>query len=233
MNKRMLMRTQQNDVLGELQRKELDPAEFRWTEVTLEQIPMTADEAIVSKLVHTPSGHSFVFDMRGETFWGTFSPGRERPQEHRQAGTWTVMQGLIGEWASNLRRETGAPDLWAEISQETNLARAAAAEDDEAAFSAEERARLEHAVEEIKDHLAALGAAEQQRFDLVKSELDFLKTSIARMSRRGWLHTAVGVLFSIAVGAGFGPDRAKELFGFAWKTIKGAVSGLKLLPEIL
>jgi hypothetical protein len=54
-----LTRTQRNAVLEEVSRAGLDPRDFVWTEVWSSQ----RSEYVIERLIHSPTGHWFEFDV--------------------------------------------------------------------------------------------------------------------------------------------------------------------------
>jgi len=147
------MKSQRNEVFQAIQDQGLEPNDFRWIDELKERITMVADEAYVSTLLHNPTGYSFCFDIRGDTYWATYSPGEETPREHKRCGNWQQMMLLVREWISNLKREVECEDLWAKILGETQLAQAAAAETDQSSFTSEERDQVFRGISEIKRFL--------------------------------------------------------------------------------
>ena len=213
--KLLLMKTQRNDVFQAIQDQGLEPSEFRWIDELKDRIPMVADQAYVSTLLHNPTGYSFCFDMRGDTYWATFSPGEESPREHKDCGNWRQMTLLVRDWITNLKREVESEDLWTKILGETQLAQAAAAETDQSSFTSKERDQVFRGISEIKRFLLDQEARGTEQKQFISEKLDYLQSAVERMSKKDWLHTAMGVLFTIAIGVGLAPEKARQLFGFA------------------
>lgn len=104
----ILLQTQRAAVTTILAQLGLPQNEFTWTEAVLDRVPMVADEGVVSRLVHAPTDFAFEFDVRSEILWASFSPGAERPNEHKSCRSWSEMLVLLREWGVNLKREIGA-----------------------------------------------------------------------------------------------------------------------------
>ncbi len=231
MKKLLLMRSQRNDVLKAVEQHGLIPSDFRWGELKEGRVPMVADPAYISAIVHLPTQYRFVFDMRSDPYWATFTPGRESPEQHEGCKSWGTMLGLVNEWASNLKREVDAPDLWANLVQETGLAEAAAAQTEESSFAPEQHEQIRRGLGEIRRFLIEGRNLSREQDELVTQRLDYLGSCVERMSRRDWMHTAIGVLFTIAVGLGLAGNEARDLFSAAANALREALDVVtKLLP---
>ena len=111
-NKYLLFRTQRNEILQAVSNAGLDPTEFEWREVRKDRIPTVADEAIVSSLVHTPTGYQITFDMRGRHKSVAYSPGQQSAQDHEICGAgWVEVHHNAKEWTGYLKRELDAPEF--------------------------------------------------------------------------------------------------------------------------
>ena len=231
MHKYVLMRSRRNQALEEIKRHDLDPSDFEWTEVEEEPIPMVAGEGVVSVLVHRPSGYSFRFDLRNQRYSATFSPGRDAPTRHEICRNLAHLMALfVTEWLPSLKRETEAPDLWAELTRRTGLTEAVRTTD-AAPFTPEEREQLTQGLAEIKVWLLKQADVQQQHADLVTDRLGYLEAGIDRLPRNDWIHTAIGVLFTLAVGVGLGPDQARDLFRVANDALTHVITGIAKLLQ--
>ena len=225
-----LMKTQRNEVLDVLRDAELNPDEFAWTKITLEEIPMGADKGIVSCLVHRPTDYRFEFDVRHKRqFWGKFSPGRESRQDYEEIYSWEAMLGVVGIWALCLKRELDAPDLWNEIQRERKLLQSTidAAGDD--SFTNKEQGQIRDELLQIKQYIVEQVESGRELRAYVEERFDYLEAALSRMSRTDWLHTAIGVIVTVAVGVGLTADEARTLFS----RVRGLfVKGLELLQSL-
>lgn len=219
MQKLLVLKSQRNQVLEEIKSFHLAPSQFEWAEQELERVPMCADEAIVSRLVHTPTGYYFQFDMRGTpSWWATYSPGDQGPKEHLACDDWDndMFRRRFRAWLKNLKREVESSDLWAEIFNETRLMQAATqGHDSEEHFTPEEQNRVAQGIEEIKRRITETQQLTEGNAALINAQLAYLQSAVERLPRHDWLCTAIGVFFTISVAIGLGPDQARELFRVA------------------
>ena len=226
-----LKRSQANDVIVAIRNEGLDPAEFDWVRVPIEFYT----HQIFLRLVHEPS--DYYFEIQETTEDGRtdieFSPGQKHPVEKRViVGSWDIKLGCISGWLKLLKEELDTPDLWAAISQESQLVDAASEKDaSNAPFNPEEQKKIAEQLEEIKEFLFTAQKLDEGHREFVTARLDYLKESSERMGRKDWLNNLVGVLFSIVIGAGLNSDAARELFRFAANTFSNVIGGLThLLP---
>ena len=230
MKKCLLPTTRRNQVLEEIEKHELAAADFEWAEVQKERIPMVADEGVVSVLVHRPTGYSFSFDLRGDQPSTTFSPGQELLDRHEICRNIPQIMGFfVLEWLPSLKREVAAPDLWAELQQTGKLVDIVREMSGDGEFSETERAQATEAIRVVKQWLLEHHEFDREQAARINARFDYLIEAVRRMSRMDWLHTAIGVLFTIAVG--LAPARARELFDVAANALSGVVGQVKqLLP---
>ena len=202
-----LLRTQQNAVFDALARAGLDPREFEWSRDLVVDDWGKGD--YISVLTHTPTGHYFVFETRGD-FHAEFSPGRTGVIDHvGHIRSWDHMLNCVEGWAERLHEEVGAPDLWAAAVGASPLG-APMDEDPDRPFTKEEQAEAHHLVSAARKHL--LGEDEFRKFaDEINARFDRLEAAITRSSRWTWFHTAIGVTVSIGTWL-HSPDVVRDLF---------------------
>ena len=71
MEKILILKTQANEIFQAMQSLGLDPSQFAW-----EEVPSKITQGLaVSRLVHRPTGHYFMFDFRQRKHWIERSPG--------------------------------------------------------------------------------------------------------------------------------------------------------------
>jgi hypothetical protein len=210
--------TQKNDVFLAINKAGFSPAEFVWKE----HDSTYASYAYVSVLEHYPSGHYFVFDNGKAGRKCIFSPGRElweQTVEPRFPG-WDGQLQIVDTWLALLKNEVEAPDLWASISQEKKLVQLASnREADQTPFSEDEKKQIIKGLNEIKTYLLTAQKHSEEQAEFIGRRFDYLEGAIDRLDRQAWLHTTIGVFFTIVVGVGMAPDVSREYFRFAGVTL--------------
>lgn len=206
-----LLKTQANDVLNVLTKNGVDPKDFAW------ELEGT------TTLRHTPSGDYFFTFERDEdgNHQAAYCPGEGisyRESQHggsgRRSGSWAGQLSLVEKWLTNLKREIQAPDLWSLLSEQTALVEAASADSTNAPFSAAEREKISDGLRELEAYIESTHHLDEQKHAFLESRLRYLVDAAHRQGRQDWLHTAIGVLFTIVLGLAMAPDQAKEIFRF-------------------
>lgn len=196
MKKLLLPPTRKNEVLRMIKNRGLDPREFEWTEIEVDHIPTVADAAIVSELVHRPTGYSCHFDLRANLNTVTYSPGGDVVERDEQRSNIEKLVACIPRWLDYLTPEIQAPDLWAEFVQampsfETELTIA-----DDRGFSPNEQASAHQAVSEMREwsHRQQLT---DDKLERIEAHLDYLDKAVDRLSKQDWLNVGWATLLRI------------------------------------
>jgi hypothetical protein len=144
---------------------------------------------------------------------------------------WNPQLTSINNWLWNLKREAEAEDLWASIREETGLADIAIATHlDDNPFNADEISNISKALSEIREYIRTIQALSVEQAAFVTEKLAYLEELSKKQGRQAWIHTAIGVLFAIVVGAALAPDAARELFKFAAKVLGPIINHPIALP---
>lgn len=215
-----LLKTQANDVLNAITKNGLDPQDFDWE---LEGTPT---------LRHTPSGDYF-FTFEPELFTrhkAHYSPGAVTADEYRQVGSWEGQLSLVEKWLTNLKREIQAPDLWSFLSDQTALVQAASTDSPNTPFSTAEIEKISDGLRELQAYIENTHHLDEQKHAFLESRLVYLEDAAHRQGRKDWLHTAIGVLFTVVMGLAMAPDQAKEVFRFIGNVLQAILKTPPLLP---
>ncbi len=215
-----LLQTQANDVLNAIRKNGFDPAEFAWE---IEGTPT---------LRHRPSGdYFFSFDLvdYGQ-HQAYYCPGEDTEEEEWRGGSWQGQLSLVEQWLTNLKREIQAPDLWSLLSEQTALVQAASTDSANTPFSAAEIEKISDGVRELQAYIEKTHELDEQKHAFVESRLDYLTDAAHRQGRQDWLHTAIGVLFTVVMGLSMAPHQAKEIFRFVDDVLQAILKTQSLLP---
>ena len=105
-------KTQRNHVFERLVAYDLEPAAFEWhTDYS--------EGNQISRLQHSSSDYFCIFDYIDNNGWLTMAPGpNQREQRVLAKGpSWPHTLTEVSNWASRLKAEIEAPDLWAWIAE--------------------------------------------------------------------------------------------------------------------
>ena len=222
-----LARTQQNEVHQLAVALGLDTAAFEW----LEQVNRSGDP--IHRIDHRPTGayleidHVTGYNYSGYIFrfWPNTLP------DVSNAYDWPDIKQTISDWLDAVKRESDAPDLWAESAKERQIAAAAASAGNEL-FNPDERRLLAESLNEIEAYVVATyDVAEEQR-DFVKGQFDYLRGAVDRLGKRDWLNVLRSTLISLALNQVVTNDAVPNILRFAWTAIQ-IVFGIPLeLPPV-
>ena len=192
-----LTRLQQNEILGLLTRAGLDPSTFDWQqEYASVSYYDSAKQAVVSKLVHKPTEFFFRFTYREGKHFAEFSPGPTVRYTKKFPRSWDLQKEYVFKWAKTLRQELKAPDLWAEISKETELAKVAASTKSEE-FTPREQLLLAESLDRIEAHVQATHAVVKEDREWFKSQFDDLKEAARKNSKAPWVRMFFGTILGL------------------------------------
>lgn len=174
---------------------------------------MGPEEAIVSSLVHTPTGYKITFDMRGKHISVTFSPGRQSPQDHEFCLGWVEMHYNAKDWTVYLKRELDAPNLWAVIERQRQLAKSAVAVGTpNTRFNEDEQQFISARLDEIKAQLTAMHQLQEDHGRLLSDQFEFLKEESKTQPRKNWMLMVLGTVASFGLSQ-VKPEAVKDLLG--------------------
>ncbi len=226
MDKHILLKSQKNEIFELILSREFDPINFQWCEVQSER---HRDLPTVPELRFVDSGFFFVFDTERDRHVARYSPGSERLVVEGAPATWMAQKNHFRTWLSFLKREIEQPDLWYEISkyQLPSDSDSTPADFNEP-FTVNEFEQIERGLDQIKSHLLENFAESEEHVQFVEERLQYLTESAKRQGRKDWLHTCIGVIFTMATSLTLAPEEAQNI----WLMIKSFVSGIvQFLPK--
>ena len=217
-----LMKTQKNKVLEIIKHIELDPFNFRWDTVKFRGSTVSQSYT-VDKIVYIGSDFYFTFGLHEETHFSIFSPGTDILIERADHLEWDEQCHWVINWLKNLKREIDAPDLWQELSRyKLSKSDRISDENTNAPFTANQAEEIIDGINKLRSHIGEQYSLNAYEKKLVNDKLDYLIDAAKRQGRMDWIHTAIGVIFTLATSLNMSPDQAKVV----WSFIKNAVSGV-------
>lgn len=224
MNVNKLLRSQKNELFAVVQKKGLKPSEFEW--VIINSICTT--NLKTPKLVHQPTEHYYIFDLKIEKHWTEYSPGGvDKWKVRRYPSSWDNQLKYFNTWLDLLKNEV-EPDLWEFISKENIFKEISDSANNDYPFNIEEQEYISTRLHEIERCLISTQNLSEKHEEFVKARLNYLEEASKRQIRRDWMHTMIGVLFSIIVGIGMSSLAANELFKFASDSFQNILGNLTL-----
>ena len=191
----ILLKSRKNEVFQGIVEASLDPALFEWREVQSKN-----DGGLVSRLVlREDPDFYFHFDYLRGMDWAEFCPGEKKRIEEVYDGSWEGQKRLCLRWAQRLRQELETRDLWEDIDKyRDSFSIDTGAEVLDEPISAEEADNIRESIEELKGKLAEAYALPEEQVRFISGRLDLLADAARRQNKLTWVHTAIGVLITIA-----------------------------------
>ena len=238
---RPLPKSKRDEVYKLIQKHGLDPNQFHWKSAF--GTSQVSHNHIVVALLHPATGSYFIFDGTSDPhyaqqeanlrvgigpFISVYSPGMGEPVEIRAVMTYYEQLQHCDRWLQEVKKEYDTPDFWDSLKREKTLPDAAPVQDD-SEFTPEEKNQLSQALREIQRYLLTIAGIQEEQQQEVKKRFDYLESAIERLNRKDWVHTAIGVLFTIATWI-LDANTAREWFQFAGQQISDALGWVLQLP---
>jgi len=99
-NHRTLLSSQKNDIYSLIKKAGIDPSSFFWSEVNSEN----HSEKMISRLCFINSDFFYSFEIKGNSHFAVFSPGKNSIIDTCFPGVWTLQQTSFQGWLENLIR---------------------------------------------------------------------------------------------------------------------------------
>lgn len=199
-----LLPSQKNECFRALERGGLDPAAFRWGELTVR------NGSIVPALIHSATDFYFGFGGRGGggDFMIYFSPD-PRGYGWDPSGSWGAVTSWFNKWVKDLRYELDDGDLWRDlVANRTSLA---AYSEDNSTFTTEERGRLAETLGRVEEQIRSSQQLSKEQTQVLHKSFQLMRETSERMGRKDWQLYALGTLTSLAISAAFAPDQARTI----------------------
>lgn len=203
----------------------LDPTKFEWSESRSK----CTNDLVVSKLTHKQTEYFFLFDILRERHYAIRSPGKDIGQDEIYTKDWQNQLIGVRQWLSILKKEIESPDLWSvAVDQVKAMEMDLRNRRDAEYFTSEEVAFINVQFDEIKLYVSSSGL-DQERLQYISEQIDYLRESCSRQTRKDWLFLFIGIFTSFALSMG-GGEKAIGIFKFALNAIASLFSGQPLLP---
>ena len=207
-------------MLNAVKENGLDPEDFAWE---MNTTPMLKHRRFAD--------YFFTFDIveYGQN-QACYCPGEDGVYEEWRGGSWEGQLSLVEKWLTNLKREIQAPDLWSLLSEQTALVDAASADSPNTPFSIAEIAKIADGLRDLQAYIEDTHHLDKEKHAFLESRLIYLGDAAHRQGRQDWLHSAIGVLFTVVMGLAMAPDQAKEIFRFIGNVLETILKTPPLLP---
>lgn len=204
MAKYRLLRSQKNAIFNALKSTHINHFDFDLEDT---------DEKF--KLHHKDTNHYLEISYKAGAYNYaiTYSPGDNVWEDSKRVDSWNAVFHIVESWARYLEGEASQPEYWDNIGQ-APISLGSASEVENSVFSESERNDIRGKLNQIERFLFENYELSPESQRLVTNKLDGLEQLAESQGRIDWLHTAVGVAFTIVVGVGLAPTQAKEFAQF-------------------
>lgn len=221
MSQYRLLRSQKNAIFEALKAANLNHFDF-----------VVEDTNTFFKLLHKESGHylSITYDLPVWHYGIKYSPGDKKWESEEKVDNWERVFSIIQSWVNYLGRELEHPEFWSQINQETFVLSSSSSSENKL-FSDDEKIDIRKKLNQLERFLLENYDLNSENKHFISAKLDKLEQTLESQGRLDWLHTLVGVSFTIIIGIGLAPNQAKEFAQFVGSLLAPIFGGsLPLLP---
>ena len=189
-----------NDIFTAIQASGLGPEAFVWDD--------SADDIC---LRHRSSAAYFVFAGTYGKYVARYASGDDAVTE-LNAYSWPTHLERFTRWVVAVKDDMETPDLWAELSRQTELV--AGASDDSlenTPFTPDERAEIARQLNELRQRAKAEYCLSETQAEDLDSKLDYLLDAADRLGRKDWLNACIGALVGYFLAAALSPDASRQI----------------------
>ena len=227
-----LSQTHENEVHKALTSVSLDANDFDWEPVPSVNLGPTVT---VPRLFHRRHRRYFFrFDRKraGVRYWISFAPGVNTEQSILgiEEG-WSSVITHVQAWASLVKAEVEAPDLWAESVRERKIAVTAAATENES-FTPDEQRLLRDKLAEIEAYVKEVYTIAEDQRGFLEGQFVYLKGALERLGKRDWLNVLNSTLIGLAINQLVPSDVVPNILRFAWTAMQVVFGHPLELPAV-
>ena len=224
MPSQFIFRSQLNDFLQAIIESTIPPEAFEFSK-DLSNTTFKFDLPLT--VIHRVS--RFYFDVsfyRGpssgiEVFRLKVLPGPEPRETNDSCDTWDQVVSALSVWLGRVQRELSQPDPWVLLNQGTILKDTIPTLYGRVEkFNEVELSKVHDHLKSIREFLLSETDPSHEQLRLIDERLSYLEDSAKRQSKQDWAHTAVGVMFTIAIGLAMAPEQANKLLQLTANFIK-------------
>ncbi len=220
-NRRILLRSQQNEIYELITENGLDPRSFNWSEVK-------RYDFIYSQLNYNEFDFLFLFQISSEYEYNSiYYPGKNISVQYQSTNNWTTQKQHVVNWLYLLKKEVSQPNLWGQItkykfSYDPDLTSKVSNEP----FTNQQLEQVHKSLNQLKNYLIEHIKVSEEQHKLINENINYLSDSAKRQGRRDFIFTAIGLILSLASFLGIQPNQITKLFYFFRDTVIGFITSL-------
>ena len=215
-----LLRTQKNDVFKALADNNLNPVDFSWDTCNPGKSSVWAQAEILrtgdfyfkfDRHINNSSQHVYAIEL---------FPNLNLLKHSETLSPWhgntkSVMI-WVHAWVSVVSQQINAPDLWAQLKTESDRFQIADSAVEDIPFSFQDVQEIKERIDLLSQEIKKIPELTEETYKEIEQKLEHLKNTVETQGKKGWLYTAVGVAFTIAVGL---PEDVKAAIGTIFMTV--------------
>lgn len=227
MKKRILLKSQINDIFTYINNAGLNHEEFQWLFEKSSIEPYWE----VPKIIHKPTNYYFKFDIKQGQLVSEYFPNDKGAIYTRKWPVWAPQFNDFIIWLDIIKGEIETPNLWEAILSEKTILEIISQDDvGNEPFDEQQQKYISLKILEIEKFLVEKQYLLNDDIGIVKSKLIYLEEASKRIGRKDWLNIVIGVSFKIALDLGLSSVHAKEFFRFIVTAFFNLLGGPNLLP---
>lgn len=228
MKRRILLKSQQNDILKYIENARLNHKDFQWIMERSSFGPFFE----VPKLINLSTNYYFKFDIQeGDLFTTEYFPNEKGVIHIRSHLNWNCQFIEFVTWIDTLKNELETPDFW-EISLNASKIFELTADKGltNELFTIEEQDYISAKLLEIENYLIENYNLSSENLAFIKEKINYLEDRSKRLGKKDWLNIVIGISFKIAMDIGLSSQLAKDFFKLVGTAFRHFLSGPVLIP---
>lgn len=208
---RNIVRSQLNDVVRAIVSSGIDRNDFSFHPAISQSV---LSVALPLKIKFGSSSFFFeLYDYAGDLRVSLFPNAELRGKGGINCPTFDAVIERLNEWLEIVRSQAEQPDPWELLTEGSVLtSNIPVSSGNDEVLNDSELARVREHLAAIRQFLISELSPNADQMKLIEEKLSYLEASARRQTKQDWAHTAIGVVFSIAVGVALAPDQANRLF---------------------
>jgi len=228
-----MLKKDRNRFIELISKYELDPADFKKHEKSIDEHPafiLQLNNSPLFFMVRTNKDDYAEFDMRYISFAPNFPKSEYMPQT---GWTWIGdVYETFEYWLSNhvipYREEIEAPDLWEQMQGSQLFIEDPLVSRDQSDFDKVEKENIRLAISQFEQSIKLLYQPTTEQIETIRDRLDYLSESLDRVNKVDWQGLAISTVISISIALSLDTTKGKELFSLfkeSFSTIVKVISG--------
>jgi hypothetical protein len=197
----MLQKFQRNQIFKAIQAVGLDAGQFD-----------LIDSESEARIKHKWSESYFTVSRKSGYYVGQYLVGDGAVWPYSPC-SWQLLMPRVRTWLEEVKRDLDTPDLWAELLREADLLGVGSSVVTEnTPFTPDEQREIAQRLDEAVKYVRETQSFSKAQIQALEEKLDYLVDASARLGRKDWLNTFIGVILGFVLTAALAPESARTIF---------------------